>query len=198
MNSIFIGRFQPLHKGHVEIINSMENPIVVLVSGNKTKDNKKRNPFPVSYQKELFGRLFPHTLLTVSPNGFVPGIIGYLQKQGYQIVSLYCGEDRFESYRQSIQHKYTIEIIKTPRIISSTQIRESIINEDRKTFEYNMPRKLWEEWDTMKTLLTFKDWMSEEETVASDIAIKDVPLFKKKKKNREEKDETSKNNNDNL
>ena len=60
---MFIGRCQPFHKGHIEIINEIlldgRTPIVVLGSSNQHRDMNK-NPLTYAQRKELIRLVFPN------------------------------------------------------------------------------------------------------------------------------------------
>lgn len=69
---LFIGRMQPFHKGHQEIINEMLleglTPVIVLGSSNEDR-NKLKNPLTYAQRKELIRLVFPNV-----PIIFVRGI----------------------------------------------------------------------------------------------------------------------------
>lgn len=69
---LFIGRAQPFHKGHQEIINEMLLdgliPIIVLGSSNDDR-NKLKNPLTFAQRKELIRLVFPNV-----PIIFIRGI----------------------------------------------------------------------------------------------------------------------------
>lgn len=60
---LFLGRMQPFHKGHQEIINEIlldkKIPIVVLGSSNLDRD-KKKNPLTYAQRKELIQLVYPN------------------------------------------------------------------------------------------------------------------------------------------
>jgi len=55
MNALFIGRFQPFHKGHLEIIRkiSAEYQIIIIGIGSSQYQNTLENPFSESERKEM-------------------------------------------------------------------------------------------------------------------------------------------------
>lgn len=69
---MFIGRLQPFHKGHAEIINEILleglTPIIVLGSSNDDRD-KLKNPLTYAQRKELIRTVFPNV-----PIVFVRGL----------------------------------------------------------------------------------------------------------------------------
>lgn len=154
---VLVGRFQPFHNGHKQIIREMKNPVIVLVKGSKSKIEK--NPLNVEYQKFLIQKCFPDIEISISPNGFIPGIVGYFRKQNKDVVKIYAGSDRLESYKQAItkanekmpnEMKYDITFQETPRTVSATEVREAIYKNDNNHFTEWMPPELWSEWTTLR------------------------------------------------
>ena len=49
---VILSRCQPLHKGHIEMINKAlaENDKVLFVIGSADKSGTERNPFPIGYR----------------------------------------------------------------------------------------------------------------------------------------------------
>ena len=99
---LFLGRLQPPHNGHKKIIDGMKNPIVVIVKGKKSGADLTRNPLDEDYQKKLMNMIFPRLEISISPNGFLPGILGYFRKQGKEVTKIYAGADRITSYQDAI------------------------------------------------------------------------------------------------
>ena len=77
--SLFLGRMQPIHNGHEAIIKMMKNPIVALVKGGKSSEDKKRNPFDEKYQIKLIKKLNPSVTVITAPSGYIPdGIFSHI------------------------------------------------------------------------------------------------------------------------
>lgn len=53
---VILSRCQPLHKGHIEMINKAlsENDKVLLIIGSADKSGTERNPFSISYRINMF------------------------------------------------------------------------------------------------------------------------------------------------
>ncbi len=187
--SYFYGRFQPFHNGHKQIVDKMKNPIVVLVKGKKSVEDVKRNPLDTDYQIKLFKKVFPNVPISVSPNGFLPGILGFFRKQGKEISTIYAGADRIASYEKAIEDankkmtpdtRYHVVFKETERVTSASTVRDAIKNDDFEKFKQLVPKVLWDEWDELKTklskslseikfitlatdLLDFENWLIETE-----------------------------------
>lgn len=196
---LFLGRLQPIHLGHKKIIDSMTNPIVVIVKGGKSSEDKARNPLSADYQEKLLKKVAPGVEVSVSPNGFLPGILGYFRKQGKEVTKVYAGADRIAGYKTAIdsanakmpeEQRYHVTFQETERVTSATEVRNAIRSGDEATFRRLCPKEIWDEFNTLqKTLklsesldiLSFSDWLLEETgatTISGNIENKDVPLGK--------------------
>lgn len=199
------GRLQPPHNGHKKIIDGMKNPIVVIVKGKKTGLDVERNPLNEEYQKKLMEMIFPNLEVSISPNGFLPGILGYFRKQGKEVTKIYAGADRIASYQNAIDkanekmpedQRYIVTFQETERVTSATAVRNAIKTGNREEFEKLVPKAIWGEWDTLRkkigavseTVLTFDEWLKEEGAVSTtdNIDAKDLPLgpIVRRKKNK--------------
>lgn len=197
---LFLGRLQPPHNGHKKIIDGMKNPIVVIVKGAKSGQDAERNPLDESYQKKLMEMIFPGLEISISPNGFLPGILGYFRKQGKEVTKIYAGADRIAGYQSAIDkanekmpedQRYQVTFQETERVTSATAVRNSIKSGDKDTFKKLVPAAIWGEWDTLRKkmgamsegIMRFGQWMEEGESVTTTDSIKDaqkdLPLFKK-------------------
>lgn len=161
--SIFLGRMQPLHKAHEYIINSMKNPIVLLVKGKESGTDKTKNPFDEQYQLKMLKKVFPRLDVRVVSTGYVPDIAIELRKEGIEVVAVHAGSDRLPSYERQFDglnkklddnQKFDVRFNQTPAkirsMVSATEVRNAIKNNDLEFFKKSMPKELWGEWETMK------------------------------------------------
>lgn len=201
---LFVGRFNPFHSGHAAIVKMMKNnPLIVIVKGKKTSEDKKKNPFSEDYQSEMVKSVFSDVEVTISPNAFLAGICGFYRKKGDEITRIFAGADRIESYRKSIndanlkmdpEYQYKIEFIETPRVTSATKVRQTFVDDDFEEFKKNMPRQLWSEFEKMRDIylrvnesfISFSDWLIENDTVTTSAGSMDSfdKPFSSKKRNR--------------
>lgn len=158
--SIFLGRMQPIHKGHQAIIKMMKNPIVLLVKGKASSADKAKNPFDEAYQAKLIKKLNANVDVRVVATGYLPDIAAQLREEGKELVAIYAGEDRIGGYKGQFdrlkldkEHAFHIVFHTTPRVASATQVRTAIRNDDHEAFKQVMPQELWSEWETMKKKL---------------------------------------------
>jgi predicted nucleotidyltransferase len=189
MNKIelFLGRLQPIHTGHKKIIDSMKNPVVVIVKGGKSSEDKIRNPLSVEYQEKLLKKVSPGVEVSISPNGFLPGILGYFRKQGKEVTTIYAGADRIEGYQSAIEkanekmpddQKYHVTFKETERYTSATAVRNAIRSNDYDTFKKLVPKEIWDEWDTLRKTLAVNEDVTAT-TLSANVETKDQPLLKK-------------------
>ena len=158
--SVVLGRFSPFHISHSKIIEMMKyKPIVLLVKGTGSSEDKEKNPFDEKYQEYLIKKVFPNVKVIVVKNANLAPIRFHLEKSGeYQIAEIIAGPDRLPSYKSQLKDfADRIEFTETPRATSTdsdrtasaTAVREAIRSENEAEFKKLMPRQLWGEWDTM-------------------------------------------------
>ncbi len=168
-SDLFIGRFQPFHKGHATIVESMNNPIVVIVTGKASSTDKYRNPLSPQQQQSLIHQVFPNVPVFISEvSGFVPAIIKMVNESGYNVRRVFAGDDRVDEYRGQVHRAnkkilegdnthqtINVEFVETPRIVSATDVREFIRTNNLIKYIRSMPRAL----ATTETFLELKSVM---------------------------------------
>lgn len=164
----------------------MKNPIVVIVKGEMSSEEKSRNPLDAETQQRLLKKACPGVPVSISPDGFLPGILGYFRKKGQEIVKIYCGADRMPEYTKAIEKankqmdeslQYHVKFEETERFTSATAVRQAIRDGDFDTFKKLMPREIWDEWDSLRKILTVTEEVAT--TVTANVEKKDPPLFAK-------------------
>jgi len=163
--SLFLGRLQPIHNGHSAIIKMMKNPVVGIVKGAKSSQDKERNPFDFKYQEKLLKMLHPSVNVIEVKTGYIPDLINTLRKGGIESSEILAGDDRINGYKKQIEgfnkqmpdeKKINVTFKTTPRVTSASKVRELIRADDEKGFQKEVPKQLWKEWETMKTKLGVK------------------------------------------
>lgn len=155
---IFVGRFQPFHKGHSFIISKMKNPVVLIVKGAKSSEDKTKNPLSFEQQRDLIHSVHPNVPVFETPSAFLPAVVAFLKEKGYTATKAFAGADRITGYKDQIKRANAkagqmtadgklIEPIdmafeETPRITSATTVRDAIRNSDFKTYQDLMPKQL--------------------------------------------------------
>ena len=193
---LFLGRMQPPHLGHKKNIDRMKNPIIGVVRGEKSSQDKERNPIPLAYQLELIKKFAPNAKIKVFADGFLPFIISDMRGEGLEIVKIFAGTDRIKTYEQTVNvfnkkipedRQMDIEFVEIERSdadISATKIRSALKAGDRQTYENSVPKELWNEFEKLskivnESILSFKEWLYEDEVtnVTSNVAVVDKSLI---------------------
>lgn len=148
---VFVGRFQPVHIGHISIVNKLDNPFVILVKGKKSSKNKDRNPFPKEFQLKMMNIVFPKkTIIIVATSGYLPDIFIGIRGMGFEPRSINSGRNRIKDYKRQINDfniknpvdEFKINYHITKRTIQGEDIRISLVNNDIDKFKKLMPIKL--------------------------------------------------------
>jgi len=160
---VFLGRMQPIHNGHIKAIKKMKNPVIVLVKGEQSSKDKKKNPFDAQYQQRLLKKALGANLrIIVSRTGFIPEILSAIRGIGFEPVTIVAGPDRFGKYKGQVdsinkslpeEKKFRVKMKEAERVTSATKVRDAIRNGDLPVFRKVMPKELHGEWKTMRNLL---------------------------------------------
>lgn len=146
MNSLFIGRFQPFHLGHLsvikEICNSQKNNELLYIGIGSAQDNYlPDNPFTAAERFIMIDTTLQKE--GIKPSQYriipVPNIQNYaLWPRQVEIFippfqKLYTGstivQKLFEDYNQQLKHPYQIIFIQPTFDISASKIRSLIKND---------------------------------------------------------------------
>lgn len=157
-HDLFVGRFQPFHKGHAAIVAEMKNPIIAIVKRKRSSEDKHNNPLTFEQQKFLINSVFPKAIVIEVANANLHGMLYHLKNEGKTIRSVFAGEDRIEGYRKSVERSNaetgkTTTVIQTPRITSATTVRETIRSNNFEDYKTMMPLELANE-EIFKMLLS--------------------------------------------
>lgn len=66
--ALFVGRFQPLHKGHVHAIKGAMKKYRVIVAIGSTNKADENNPFPFQARKKMLRAVFPRIKVIGMPD----------------------------------------------------------------------------------------------------------------------------------
>lgn len=148
--ALYIGRFQPLHKGHLEYIKKIlnENDSLIIVIGSFGKSDKI-NPFTIKERKEMLKLCFREEnildkIKIVAVKDF-PGDnvkwLDYVLKKVGKFDTYYSGENNIT---RKIFSEAGFKVKTHERIdnISGTQIRELI--KQGKEWKHLVPRSVFD------------------------------------------------------
>lgn len=178
---LILGRFQGVTNAHEKLIQRslLENEItfVYIINGSQTKGN----PFDFEFRKSLIASVFGERIKirqakTANLDKIGDEIIqdlGLSPQEEKSHLSVYCGEDRSSGY--GLQLKYIngfdkngvdmtggkkniliASIIYIPRPehgISATQVRQLILENNKKAFSRQTPKPTWIYYQKMREIL---------------------------------------------
>ena len=162
---LFLGRMQPLTAAHVKIIGAMRNPVIALVKGAKSSQDKEKNPFDATFQRQMIKRVFPQAKVIEVASGYVPEIISMLRQSGLEVTKMVAGSDRVAGYQKQIDglnaklqdaYKMSCKVVEIERSgddISATKVRNAIKTGDMAAFKKMMPKQLWGDFNAMQNML---------------------------------------------
>ena len=147
---LWVGRAQPWHKGHDEMIKiglqNSEIVYVIIIKGEEENDEK--NPLNAETQKELIRALYGNKVIVSDHHPSkvsLPFMMMDLYSKVLEADSWLVGEERVNAYKGELGrfnceewsqgHKYipippTTEFVVTPRVVSGTEAREATKNMD--------------------------------------------------------------------
>jgi len=99
--ALVLGRFQPLHIGHRTLMTASRLPVVIGLVRGKNSDPVK-NPLSEELQRQVISEVAPPNVICVEvfQNAALDVILDKLRDFGYELTEVYCGSDRFDSYRK--------------------------------------------------------------------------------------------------
>lgn len=150
--ALFIGRFQPLHKGHLSVIKKIlkENDRIIIAIGSAENTDPQTNPFTAGQRIQMIDetlkaeRISPSKYLIIpvrdinNNEKWVNHINQYLPP--YQ--TIYTGSKETEMCYKKSDFKCKIKKIKITIPISATKIRSLI--EGNKNYQNLVPKKIAE------------------------------------------------------
>lgn len=179
---VFLSRIQPLHIGHLGIIEKAlnENDKIIILIGSKNKNGTIRNPLDVKLRKEILEEALEEKLginykkkiiISELPDWSMETDTASNVEWGrylyYNIVSLgeqkrfsiYFSDDKEiieKWFEDSLRERITFRLFERNNMfnaVSSTKIREAFLNDDREYIEKSTPNAVIERYDEIKEIL---------------------------------------------
>lgn len=94
------GRYQPLHTGHVRLIESCPNPLVLIIDAGRLD---RRRPFTLADRAAMMRAALPGIPVITATNGYLPDIIAWLADNGIAINDVIVGADRAAGYDRQVR-----------------------------------------------------------------------------------------------
>ena len=165
---LFIGRFQPFHRGHESIVRQMldECDKVVIAIGSAQESNTKVNPFRYDYRRFMIQKIFPEYFKRI----IIVGVTDrakpaddeswgeYLLNTIYQNTSItpdaiYQGAENKHSHWFDSFDIHIVNINRELLKVSATEIRKAILDNDFDCFKTFMPEALHSEFENLRNIL---------------------------------------------
>ena len=132
--ALFIGRFQPIHKAHLEVIKKIlkENDKIVIAIGSSQESNTKENPFSAEERKGMIDAVMKSHKIKNYETAEIPDFFddgkwcGYIKENIKGIDAAYSGNNIVLNCLKS--RGFSVEKIKLIDDLNSTRIREKISN----------------------------------------------------------------------
>lgn len=179
---VFLSRIQPLHIGHLGIIEKAlnENDKIIILIGSKNKNGTIRNPLNVKLRKEILEEALEEKLginykekiiISELPDWSMETDIASNVEWGrylyYNIVSLgeqksfsiYFSDDKEiieKWFEDSLRERITFRLFERNNMfnaVSSTKIREAFLSDDREYIEKSTPNAVIKRYDEIKEIL---------------------------------------------
>jgi len=151
---LFIGRFQPLHKGHIDIIKKIlkENKQIIIVVGSAEKNYVPENPMTAGERVLLIDETLKAEHINPSRYCIIPVRnidnyalwVDHLNLYVPPYNAIYTGSPIVKACYEGAQSKHKLIKIKRTRPVSGTAIRLSMLAETpnkTKDWEKMVPKK---------------------------------------------------------
>ena len=165
---LLCGRFQPIHNGHIEVINNaLENCAhLVIAVGSAQESGTERNPFSFELRKELIirtlrGRASRVTIIPVNDrveilddSSWGQYLIDEVYKQTGLVPSInFSGVESIRSHWFDGIEIEQVEIDKSKISISASKVREMLLQNDFIGFTEVTHPNIWIKFEQLKKIL---------------------------------------------
>ncbi|MBN1785910.1 MAG: nicotinamide-nucleotide adenylyltransferase [Candidatus Methanofastidiosa archaeon] len=138
MRALYIGRFQPFHFGHLEVIRNIliENDELIIAIGSAQESHTKKNPFTAGERFEIIRANLVHEKFDLSKIYIVP--VEDLNRNSLWVAHVRSMVPRFDKIYSNeplvkiLFNDAGYSVVNTPLFsrseYSSTKVRETILN----------------------------------------------------------------------
>jgi len=142
MIALFIGRFQPFHKGHLDAINQIEANKIIIAIGSSQYSDTEENPYTFSQRKQMVAEALENSnkeieIVAVPDINDPPNWVKHVVKLVPHFDVIYTGND---FVKQLFTDKgYTVKTLKENLPISGTEMRREIKDEALRLYDKLKP-----------------------------------------------------------
>lgn len=155
--ALLIGRFQPLHIGHVKmIVEALKHSDNIIIGiGSAQEANTYKNPLSYEYRKHLIKKVFPDALVIPildrglgNNSSWGEYVLATVKEQlGLTPDLIVTGEEErrtswFNNIEQLVIPKYYD--------ISATKIRDLLVENKFENWRLYTPSEIWNEYETIR------------------------------------------------
>jgi len=147
MTSLFIGRFQPLHIGHLDALKniSKKSDLIKIGIGSSNKEDGEKNPYSFDLRVKMIKKI--QNLIDSKIEVFAISDINDDEKWVSHVDLIVGNYDLVFSGNDFVLNLFNKEQIKTNKIkfnidICATKIREMI--KTNKNFKKYLPKEIWD------------------------------------------------------
>lgn len=171
------GRFEPIHKGHQLLIDEaykLQKDVAILICSSQ-ESRTSHNPLSFEERKELIKKIYPKAIIIPVPDmgignneGWGDFLLSVLKEYNCEPKFFVTGEEeRRESwFRKEILKKMKIiKISRSKIVISATELREDIRNNNLEKIKEFIPQEIIEDIINLKEVFV----ESEKETSTKSI-----------------------------
>ena len=157
--ALFLGRFQPFHNGHLEIIRKImkESAFLKIVIGSSQYSGTEENPFSAEERSDMIHAALEANGITQFETTFVPdindhpGYVEHVEKLVGKFDRVYASENKLTKELFS-DANYDVVVMKRIEGINSTDIRK-LMQDDNNNWKELVPEavvSILEELDCVK------------------------------------------------
>ena len=160
------GRFQPIHLGHLAVINAAlaDCGHLIIAIGSAQEARTKRNPLSFEERKELILKCVPRDRVTIigindretiaDDASWGDYLLNEIYTQtGWRPSVNYTGTELIRSHWFDNQEIEQVEINRDIIYVSATLIRDAIRLNDYEAFYDMMPMELWSEYERLREII---------------------------------------------